>query len=89
MQPDADLVVLATVPHEIEAQLIVDALKERGITAHQTGGTVSDFRVGVPEEVVIYVRPEDRDRALVAYAEARESAEEIDWSQVSADEPES
>lgn len=82
MQENGDLDVLMTVPRETEAQLIVDALAEKGIEAHQAGGAISTFKVGVPGEVLIYVKPEDRARAAAALAEIRDEADHIDWSQI-------
>jgi len=82
MHPDTDSIVLITVPREVEAQLIVAALEEKGVLARQSGGAVSGFKVAVPTEVTIYVHPEDHDKAVLAYAEIREEADHIDWSQV-------
>ena len=86
MQDDADLAVLMTVPREIEAQLIVDALAQKGIEAHQAGGAISSFKVGIPGEVPVYVKSEDEARARQALAEIREEADHIDWSKIDAGE---
>lgn len=88
MHEDADLVVLMTVPREVEAQLIVDALAEKGVEAHQAGGAISSFKVGIPGDVVIYVKPEDQAQAVQALAEIRDEADHIDWSQIKFDQPE-
>ncbi len=85
MQSDPDAIVLTTVPREVEAQLIVAALEEKGVFARQAGGDISGFKVGIPADVTIYVKPEDHDKAVQAYAEIREEADHIDWSQVDLD----
>ncbi len=88
MHSDTHSVVLTTVLREVEAALIVAALEEKGVIARQSGGSVSGFKVGAPAEVTIYVRPEDHDKAVQAYAEIREEAGHIDWSQVDLDSSE-
>lgn len=89
MQPEADLVVLLSVPREVEAQLIVAALEENGIDAHQAGGAISGFKVGVPGEVLVYVKAEDRERAAAALAAIQDEADHIDWSKVNFEAAES
>ena len=85
MHDETDLAELITIPHEYEAQLIIAALEEKGIIAQQAGGAVSNFKVGAPGGVTIFVRPEDHERALAAYAEIREESDHIDWSKVDID----
>ena len=85
MHDETDLAELTTIPHEYEAQLIIAALEEKGIPAQQAGGAVSNFKVGAPGGVTIYVKPEDHDRAVQAYAEIREESDHIDWSKVDVD----
>lgn len=82
MQDNEAPIVLADLPGEIEAQLIIAALEEEGIEAFKAGGAVSDFKVGVPGHVQVLVRPEDLDRARDAFAHLRDEDGEIDWSQV-------
>lgn len=82
MQDNEEPVVLADLPGEIEAQLIVAALEEQGIEAFKSGGYASDFRVGVPGHVKILVRPEDLDRAKEAFSHLRDEQGEINWSQI-------
>lgn len=82
MHDDEEPVVLADVPSEIEAQLIVAALEEEGIDAFKSGGAVSDFKVGVPGHVQVLVRPEDLDRALDAFSHLKDDEGLFDWSQI-------
>ncbi len=55
--------VLASVPTEAEAALIIAALERQGITAHAEGGLTSALRTEVPTGVKIMVRHADLDRA--------------------------
>jgi hypothetical protein len=82
MQDNEEPVVLADLPGEVEAQLIVAALEEEGIEAFKAGGAVSDFKVGVAGHVQVLVRPEDLDRAKEAFSHLRDDEGEINWSQV-------
>ncbi len=88
MSEDTHLSVLSITAREYEAQLIVDALLEKGIHAEKSGGAASDFKVGVPGQVEILVETADLERATIAYAELRDEAEHIDWSQVDVGQPE-
>ena len=88
MQDSEEPVVLADVPSEIEAQLIVAALAEEGVEAFKAGGTVSDFRVGAPGHVQVLVRPEDLERAEEAFSHLRDDAGEINWAEINADNQE-
>ena len=88
MEDREEPAVLAEVPAEIEAQLIVAALETEGIEAFKSGGYASDFRVGVPGHIKILVRPEDLDRAKEAFAHLRDDDGEINWSNIGADDQE-
>ena len=57
-------VLLAVVPSELEASLIVAALEGDGIVAQASGGMASGFRAEAPGGVRILVRASDRERAL-------------------------
>jgi hypothetical protein len=59
-------VVLATLPTDVQAALIVAALRERGIEARSVGELTSGFRAEAPGGVKILVRQADLDRAQVA-----------------------
>lgn len=82
MQDNEEPVVLADVPGEVEASLIVAALEEEGIEAFKAGGAVSDFKVGIPGHVQVLVRPEDLDRAREAFEHLKDDEGEINWAQV-------
>ena len=70
------LAVLATVPHEFEAEMIVGALNRRGIQATATGGFVSNFKAEAPGNVRIMVRQTDLDRATAVLEDVREGRRE-------------
>jgi hypothetical protein len=84
MEDHEEPAILAEVPAEIEAQLIVAALEAEGIEAFKSGGYASDFRVLVPGHIKILVRPEDLDRAKEAFAHLRDDDGEINWSDINA-----
>lgn len=65
-------VVLTTVPSEIEAVLIVEALRAYGINGRAVGGYASGFKVGAPGEVAIVVERDQLDEAKKAIAEIEE-----------------
>jgi len=88
MSDDTKLSVLTMTAREYEAQLIVDALLEKGIHAEKAGGAASDFKVGVPGQVKILVETKDLEQATTAYNSLRDEADHIDWSQVDVGEPE-
>lgn len=88
MQDDQELKVLTRMSSEHHAQLMIAALARRGIDAHLSGSPVSDFKVGVPGQVSVFVRPEDYDPAQQALTEMRSDQSQIDWLQVDVGQPE-
>ena len=88
MSDNLDTVVLAVVPSEMEATLIVDALRDLEITAESSGALTSGFRAEAPGGVRILVRSEDLARARTALDAFRKERSEIDWSAVDVGEPE-
>ena len=88
MSEDTQLSVLTLTSREYEAQLIVDALHEKGIHAEKAGGPADDFQVGVPGQVKVLVETAQLEEALAAFDEIRDEAEHIDWSHVVVGEPE-
>jgi len=74
--------VLVSVPNELEAAAIVDALAEHGIRARAVGGYTSGFRAEAPGDVKVVVGRADRARAEEMLAEIRSEPAEVDWSQV-------
>ena len=56
-------VVVAAVPNEIAAGIVVGALEVEGIKARMVGEFVSGFRAEAPGNVKIVVRREDAERA--------------------------
>ena len=74
--------VLVSVPDEMEAAAIVDALAERGIRARAVGGYTSGFRAEAPGDVKVVVGRADLARARELLAEIRSEPVEVDWSEV-------
>ncbi len=62
-------VVLGKVKSEAQAALAVNALAERGITAHSAGELTSGFRAEAPGEVKVLVHLSDLENAKKAWAE--------------------
>jgi hypothetical protein len=88
--PDS-LHVLASVPDEMHAALIVNALSEAGIRARATGGFTAGFRAEAPGEVSVVVSRADLARAreiLAEIAAGRSGAEPVATDQPEQEEPE-
>lgn len=83
-----NLEVLAHVPTEAEAAMIVSVLKGEGIDAVAQGGLTSAFRAEVPGEVRVVVHRADLEQAKRVLAEYRKGVAGIDWSEVDVGEPE-
>jgi hypothetical protein len=81
-QPQEETIVLAIVPTELEAELILEALDERGIRAEQAGQLTAGFRAEAPGGVRILVRAKDAARGLAALREFQKEKSDIDWSKV-------
>ena len=58
-----DPVVLALMPSEPQAAILVAALEGEGIRAEMSGTLTSGFRADAPGDVKILVMPEDVQRA--------------------------
>ena len=82
------LKVLASVPTETEATVIVAALDARGIEATATGGFTSGFKAEAPGMVKVLVKSDDLEPARQALAETMREMKNIDWSKVDIGEPE-
>lgn len=76
------LETLIAVPNEIQAVMIVAALKEGGIDAVAEGGLTAGFRAEAPGLVNVMVRQADADRARVILAEYNQAIGAVDWDQV-------
>jgi hypothetical protein len=73
MSAESDtLEVLARVPTEIEASLIVQCLSNEGIAARAVGGFTSGFRAEAPGDVSVLVKSGDLARAKRALAAIRQ-----------------
>ncbi|MCA9076865.1 MAG: hypothetical protein KDA93_17695 [Planctomycetaceae bacterium] len=88
MPEDTKLTVLTMTAREYEAQLIVDALLEKGVHAEISGSATSDFKVGIPGQVEVLVDTAQLESANAAYDKIRDEADHIDWSQVDVGDPE-
>lgn len=88
MAEEHDLSVLTMSSHEYEAQLIVDALKERGLHAEKSGGATADFKVGVPGQVKILVQTAQLAEATDVLKTLRDEADHIDWTKIDVGQPE-
>lgn len=82
------LKVLASVPTEMEADVIVAALDARGIEATATGGFTSGFKAEAPGMVKVLVKSDDLETARQALAETVREMKDIDWSKIDLGEPE-
>ena len=80
--------VLVSVPGEVEAAVIVNALEEHGIGARATGGYTSGFKAEAPGEVRVLVAQADAVRAKDVLTEIRREYAQIDWSNVDFGNPE-
>jgi hypothetical protein len=81
-RPDIETVILAIVPTELEAELILEALEERGIRAEEAGQLTAGFRAEAPGGVRILVRREDAERGLAALREFERERSDIDWTKI-------
>lgn len=72
--------VLARFAHELEAEMLVNQLRDHGIEAQAVGATVSGFRAEAPGEVEVLVRAEQWEEAKQLLAS--EAFAEVDWSKV-------
>jgi hypothetical protein len=68
--------VLASVPDEVEASMMVDELEKEGIRAHTVGGFTSGFQIQVAGDVHVVVALADFERAREVLA-----ALESEWEQ--------
>jgi hypothetical protein len=77
-----NLEVLARVPTEVEAAVIVGELESRGIRAEAVGGYTATFRAEAPGDVKVLVRSGDLVQAKAVLEEMRQSEGRTDWSNV-------
>jgi hypothetical protein len=75
-EPSESIVTLTTAPNEAVAGIIVAALEREGIKATMSGTASAEFRVGVPEDVEIYVARKDLEWAQRILDEADYEAED-------------
>jgi hypothetical protein len=83
-----ELKVVASVPNEMEAGAIVNALEQKGIQAIATGEYTSGFRAEAPGEVKILVKSNEYEQAKQTLENSLEDNDQIDWSNVDVGEPE-
>lgn len=82
------VVVVATAPNELEAEVIVAALEEEGIKSTMSGAAANVFRLNLPGDVEILVAQEDEARAREIIRKGEDHEEDVDWSQVDVGRPE-
>lgn len=73
---------IASVPHDAQATIIVEALSEAGIKAHLLFGETIGFLTGTPRMAHVIVAQQDLQRALEILSQVRAEQDDIDWSQV-------
>ena len=78
----AHLETLISVPNEMEAAAIVNALADRDIRAQAVGGHTSNFQAEAPGQVAVVVGRADLARAREALANIHDEFTEIDWSTI-------
>jgi hypothetical protein len=76
------LVVLLSVPNDVEAAAITTALEDQGISAKTTGAGTCSFRAGAPGDVKIWVREEDASRAKDLLETRQTEFAAVDWENV-------
>lgn len=75
-------VKLATFTHELEAGVLVNDLRQRGIEAQSTGEALAGWRVEAPADVEVIVPVYQLEQAKQIMAGLNDSQQEVDWSQV-------
>lgn len=83
-----DPVVLVTLPSDVEATLIAEALQEANIEAEVTDAAASAFRVGAPGGVHVLVKQKDLAQAKTELKRIKEESAHIDWSKIEVGDPE-
>lgn len=86
--PTEHVVQLTSLPTEVQAMIIVNALKEQGVPATAVGGYTAGFKAESPGWVQVMVTEEDLPVAQNTLTKLKEEIAEIDWSQVDVGEPE-
>ncbi len=81
--------VLASFANEFKAEIVANALRERGIEVTTSGDFVSGFKAEAPGDVRVLVKEEELERARSLLVEVRKELAQIDWSDVDVGEPES
>ncbi len=82
------VVVVTTVPNEVDAGVIVAALEVEGIKATMSAGAVAGYRLGVMGDVQVLVAEKDAAQATEIIRKGEENKEDVDWSSVDVGKPE-
>ncbi|QDU34246.1 hypothetical protein KS4_23110 [Poriferisphaera corsica] len=80
-----ETVILVQMETEIEAAMLVDALKDKGIEAMASGAIASGFRAEAPGYVNVLVHQSDVERAKAAAEAFSNEHFNIDWDNVDVD----
>ena len=84
----ASPVRLTSVPSELEASVIANALCDLGFRATTTGGFTSGFKAEAPGDVMILVPAEELEKARQALSKIQTYESNVDWSQIDVGSPE-
>lgn len=80
--------VLASFAHELEAGVIVNELRSRGIRAQTSGETLAGFRAEVPGDVNVLVPEEQLELARRHLEELHSTTRsDVNWSLVDVGDP--
>lgn len=80
-------VVLTTFRHELEAGVLVNHLRARGVEARSTGSMVSGGRVEIPADVEVLVPSGQLESARAMLSELDSNDGEVDWDLVDVGDP--
>ena len=84
----ANLEKLVSVPNEMEAAAIVNALADHDVQAQAVGGHTSGFRAEAPGQVAVVVGRADLARAREALANIHDEFTAVDWANIDCGDPE-
>ena len=82
------LVLLESMPTEMEAGVIVAALEQGGIQATMTGTYTAGFRAEAPGWVKVLVAEDDLLQARTILRDVVRENMDVDWAQVDVGKPE-
>ena len=81
-----ETVIVTQVDNELEAAMLIDALKEENINAASAGGLTAGFRAEAPGGVNILVHQKDVETARVVMENFNNEHFNIDWDSQAIDD---